>query len=595
MSIGEYPIGFLPIASPYSGGVTAYLSGIGFTVALGETTIITVPLAFFDLALSADGAGQYLIEMKMIEAGSARFTSGGAMRSIGELPIAAPSPGDEVDGPEFEEFYSDRQWTGRPDDAVKPNIPYDERIDVPLVIDRNLPLFPEEPRRAARQYGFIQLHNGDGALDDVAAQIAVDGREIRVLYGPYKARYSDFQTIARVLGDQIEASDTAIKVSVRDRALPLDRILQRQTYAGTGGLDGNEELEGKHKPFCVGENPNVTPQMIDSTSLVFQYHRGQAEGVTAVYDRAVELPRDTSVGTGGDVADYDALTGASIDAGKFITCDALGIFRLGSSPAGLITADVKGDKTGGTYVDLLPDVAWRIATLNGDVTAANINRPSFVRLPAYKVGLYISPEEAARKTGTEALGELLGSVGAYWDVSQFGLLRAGKLVDPTTVGAHHVIDAEDIIDLWPEERPRIRWRNPVGYARNWTVQRGEDIGEVTDARKQFLAEAQRVTGSAVESQNILARQPEALNPAVYPSLLREEADAAAVAAEQMSLHGAVRRIFRVDLFRRGYLIDLGEVLSLAWPRHGLQVRRNWLVIGARIDSDRERVRLRIWG
>src|SRR5690606_33978988 len=116
---------------------------------LGTPTIIPVPLDFYDFVLASDGAGQHLVEMKMIEAGSGRFVTGGAMGSIGEFAISEPTPGDDIDGPEIEMYFADRDWVGAPDDAVKPNAWYDGRVASALVMERGLPLFPEEPRRAA--------------------------------------------------------------------------------------------------------------------------------------------------------------------------------------------------------------------------------------------------------------------------------------------------------------------------------------------------------------------------------------------------------------------------------------------------------------
>ncbi|MBX3490912.1 hypothetical protein [Parvibaculum sp.] len=579
-----------------SGGTDVPLDGIAIALRLNSVDVITVTPGFFDLVRRADGAGQYLVEVAMLPAGAATITAGGTPGAVGELALGESGEGAGLDFGETLHQLSDREWVGAPDDSQKPNIWYDARVKTPLVLERAVPLQPEEPRRAARQYGFIEIENRDGGWDGVVNANTIDGREIRVLYGPYMAPYRDFHPIGNVLGDRFEASAQSVRIMVRDRALPLDRVLQKETYGGTGGADGTAEMTGKHKPLALGCPFNVSPPLIEPFLLIYQWHYRSAEGVSAVYDRGLALTRDTSIGSAGDVADYTALAAADIAAGHFITCRALGLFRLGSSPTGAITADVKGDRLSGVFTDTVSGVAWRLATSIGDINPARANKPSFDTLPAYRCGVWLSTEDAARKTGAEVLGEVLGSVGAYWDVSQAGFVRAFRHAAPQTQGAQHWIDPADIINVEPEPSPPIRYRNPVGFARNWTLQRGSEISsDVSDDRRQVLADPQRVAGKAVENLAILTAQPEAFNPPVWPSLLIDEADADAVAADGMALHGTPRRRYRVTLPRVGYLIDLSEVVSLSWPRHGLGQRRNWRVLGIRNDADRDTIVIRVWG
>ena len=583
-----------------SGGADITLGGISMVMTVADVTVISVTPAFYDLIKWADGAGQYLVEVNMVPAGDADFTAGGAPGSIGEYAIGEPPAGSSLNVGETTTYLSDRYWVGSPDDYDRPNVFYDARISTPLVIERRVPLLPEESRRASRQYGFIEWFNDDGAWDGIIPGQAVDGRGVKVLYGPAMApdsqSYTDFQSIAELLGDTIELNGEKVRLSVRDKAQPLDRIFQRETYDGSGETEGNADLVGINKPYTLGEVYNVTPQIIDPTYLVYQYHIRQTEGVVAVYDRGLALDLDTSVGTSGDVSNWASLVGATIATGKYITCNALGIFRVESTPAGLITIDAKGDKTDGTYIDTVDDMAWHIATVQGEVQASNANQNTFTALPTYTAGLYLSPGDASKKTGSEVLGELLASVGAYWDISKKGTLRVDQHTDPQDEDYQYWIDEADIIDIQPTERPKIRWRNPVGYKRNWTVQRGEDLADsVTAARRQYLATTELVAGKASENLNILERQPEAFNPPDLSSLLVSETDADAVASAQMSLHGAARRTFTVILPRIGYLYDLGDVLSIKYPRFGLNQRRNWRVISIRTDADRDQIKIGVWG
>lgn len=52
--------------------------------------------------------------------------------------------------------YSDRGWTSAPDDDVV-NVHYEGRAVVPLVVDRAMPIAPEQSRRLAVEFGTIEL------------------------------------------------------------------------------------------------------------------------------------------------------------------------------------------------------------------------------------------------------------------------------------------------------------------------------------------------------------------------------------------------------------------------------------------------------
>ncbi|MDQ4421475.1 hypothetical protein OOT33_13690 [Sphingobium sp. DEHP117] len=153
------------------------------------------------------------------------------------------------------------------------------------------------------------------------------------------------------------ASRLSVVATVDDE--PFSVQVPSATYAGTGGLEGGADIKGKPKPWAFGAPKNVEPVLIDSLNSVFQvsaYGSG-IKAVTALYERGA--PFSASF---GNYADYAALVAANIPAGRWATCLASGLIRLGAPPYGLITADIEGDYNGSVWTRLPGAILQRIAT-----------------------------------------------------------------------------------------------------------------------------------------------------------------------------------------------------------------------------------------
>lgn len=145
----------------------------------------------------------------------------------------------------------------------------------------------------------------------------------------------------------------------------------RSTYAGTTGAEGGADLKGQLKPWIFGRALNVEPVFIDQIDNVFQVSGyGAVQAISAVYERGASFGASV-----GDFANYAALVAATIPAGRWGTCLAQGMFRLGAPPAGVITCDVDGDNVGGFLRRtgaILSNVATRIGLVD-KVSAASMS------------------------------------------------------------------------------------------------------------------------------------------------------------------------------------------------------------------------------
>ncbi len=540
--------------------------------------------AFLDFVSQADGSAQYLVEIDSLRGGENRS---GGLWTLTEGPLAAVAGGVAASVASVQLRYSDRHWMGSPTDADKPNVYYEGRLTGLLQIDRTLPVNSSQPRRVTRQIGEIEIANSDADLDTVSLN-AIDGRQVRVLFGELMSAYANFRVVADVVGVAWERGDTSVKVLLRDRSYNLDRPLQTNLYAGTGSEEGAADIEGSPKPLAFGRVLNVTAVLIDSTNQIYQVHDGSIEAIDNVYDSGVALTPQSNL----DIANYSALVSESVSAGNFATALSEGLFKLGTSPSGLVTADVRGDNTP-TYVNTLHDIASRIVLDRAGLSPTLFNAGTFAgaSLIAGESGIYISSAETP--TTSDVVSVLMGASGSWWGGARDGKLRAGRLSDPAPRSPKLWLDQWDIVALELEPSPDPYWRQRVGYEKNWTIQTDGIAASVTSERRTFLANEYRFVSAFDNS--VRARHTQAIDSPALPSLSANEVNAQALADSTLALHAIGRMILNVTIKREGYLVDLNDFVHLTWPRLGLNNGRMFAVVGIREDANEDLYVLRLWG
>ena len=540
--------------------------------------------AWVDLVESSEGSGQYLLEILTYIGG---ITRSGGLATVAEIPVASNPPNSGVNTGQITLTYADRNWVGEPDAVNKANVFYEDRVTDPLTASRTIPILPEQERRVQRQLGEVVIANGDGALDQIVLSYAVDGRQVRILYGPLMGAYEDFKLIADVVATGWDVDDLSVKMKIQDRSFSLDLPLQTSLYSGAGGANGTVDIQGKPVPLTFGRCRNVAPLMVDPANLIYQVHDGLIQAIDGVFDRGLALT------AASDRADYAALSSASISSGQYDTCLALGLFRLGGSPSGLVTADVRGDATGG-YADTLDVICLRILKTWHGLDPSFIDDSTFAGAAAIagELGIHITANE--NPTTSQVINALIGSTAGWWGAARDGHIRAGRLSPPEDRTASLRLDQFNVLSVEPSTVPLTRWRQRVMYRRNWVVQRGEDLaGSVTDTRRQLLAEPGYVFTAADVSVKV--RHLRAEDPAPLVSLYENEADAETLADFLLNLHSADRQLVFVPVKRLGYKLDLQQVVHLTWPRFGLSNGKNFMVVGIEESAVNDLTTLILWG
>ncbi len=176
--------------------------------------------------------------------------------------------------------------------------------------------------------------------------------------------------LAEMRVDRFASEDDVLNIGLSVDREPFDADVLFNRYAGTTGAEGGADLKDQPKPWAFGRCLNVEPVFIDQIDNVFQVSGyGPVSAISAVYERGASF--GSSI---GNFASYAALVAADIPEGRWGTCLAEGMFRLGAPPAGVITCDVDGDSTSGFLRRtgaIIAEIARRLG-LTAKVNAASL-------------------------------------------------------------------------------------------------------------------------------------------------------------------------------------------------------------------------------
>jgi len=417
-----------------------------------------------------------------------------------------------------------------------------------------------------RVYAEAMLANDDGGLDQLVDDFALDGRAARLWLGPPDSAKGEYRLVFSGVVRESSIDDT-LRLVLSDGAARLEeRLVNPSTYAGSGGLEGGDDLKGKQKPWCGGAVFGVPAVLVDAGNLIYQVSDGAIQDVPAVYDRGIALTK----------------VGGAPAAGQYQVNTTLGTFTLGATPDGTVTADVEGDASGAGYIDTTGALVRRVLVDRGAVVSGEIDPVSFAAfetlVPA-SVGFWAGTDPVSCAAAIDAL---LANCGGFGGFSRAGQFTLGRLSLPTGAPAASYT-GEEIGTLargpLPAAVEPIAWRVTVGWQKNYTVQ--NDLAElVTAAQRTFAAEAVRV--AAVEDATVKSQRRLAVELGPGPGLYADEDDAVDEATRLFAIWASPRAMFTVPLPLVAALRDVGDVVRLTKPRHGLATGADGRVTGTRI-------------
>jgi hypothetical protein len=259
----------------------------------------------------------------------------------------------------------------------------------------------------------------------------------------------------------------------------LDEVLL-DTYAGTGGLEGPDELEGTVKPLLLGAPRFAPGVLIDAVNNVYQLSAyGAIEAVEAAYDRLSCLGASS-----GDHADLTALLAASIANGSWATCLALGLVRLGAPPDGQVCFHVRGDAVGG-WSRVPGALVNRIATIAGG-TVASTSLSTINSTRPYNLSLAIVDQITPRELIQSIASSVKAVAGVNWAGELFlapiAITSAVKTLNSDGTALPPVADVTQL----PVDPPF--WRLATEAEKTWVVHGSADIAYQYNFRGAYSEE-----------------------------------------------------------------------------------------------------------
>lgn len=238
---------------------------------------------------------------------------------------------------------------------------------------------------------------------------------------------NDVQEVAKGTVSRFEKDAGSLKLSLDPSGVAGDTKVLVREYAGTGGAEGGPDLKGTLKPWIFGHAKNVNPTLIDEDNSVYQFSGyGPIQSVDALYERGSSFGASI-----GNYANYAALVAATIPAGRWATCLAEGLIRLGAPQYGVITGDVKGDYAGSVQRRHPGAILQRIASersISGDA----IDSASLAALDAFAATLpddgYMNIVLSDQTTFLELARRICAPYNAQAGFSLLGKLFACRIV-----------------------------------------------------------------------------------------------------------------------------------------------------------------------
>lgn len=458
--------------------------------------------------------------------------------------------------------------------------------------DRSVALQPGADAVGA-SWGTMTLLNPSGTWDGVAASRSCDGRPVTI-YAGYKAfdasrgiqvdpAFASLVPVFQGIAKGWFLSETELEIPLTDATYFIEKPLQSTFYLGTGGYEGPTTLTGAPKPKTRGGTAsypitNVTPVLVDATNLIYQYNDAAGTVVNLYEGGAVTYT------SGGNVADLYASPPAP---GQFKTDNARGLFRLGTKPVRPITADVTGSFAVAGAQTTAANIAINLLLEDAATPPGNIDTASFSALnTAYPwiSGYYFDTEIDV----TEAVSLFLRSVGAKLIAARDGKLKAVPLrAVATSATPAATWTTSEIVTLSPQrmgeplDPPADLWR--IGWGMNHTIQNTDLTPTIADARKSLIANDWQIAGYFSADVNAAYRRPS--RPAVVPTALLVQADAATLATSTGGLWSNRRRLYSVELpIEVGLLRDLGDIVRITYPMDDLISGKLGIVVGEKYRS-----------
>ncbi len=417
-------------------------------------------------------------------------------------------------------------------------------------------------------FGGLRLSNADGALDAWMGY-GFDGREIVLYQGRERDAFpAEFTEILRTETLRAPVSTDSVDVTLRDPLHRLTKPVVRETFAGTGGLEGPGTLAGQPKPRALG-GTFFTPMVLVSAAdlIYFVCSEASLSVGSTVYDGGVALTLGANYSTTADL-----LATAPSPGQARVYVGGPTYVRFGSVPAFEPTiARTPAVGSAGVMAGLAQEAGL---TLHG----THITGPV--------MGSYV---DDLRTTYLEVFVRESMQTPRWFGIDKDGLFVIREIADPDTGTSVATITQHDVLSLTrttPDGLDVPLWKVTARGNKNHAKSKQLAGGAIAGAYQDFLS-------SSTDSDSAVLTK----HPAAGELSIEIGNDPGSTAAAHFALHGTDRDVFRVvlDFDDRWVDLDLGDVVTLYHSRLGLSAGRKLLTIAIDLDFNTRRMALDLWG
>lgn len=304
-----------------------------------------------------------------------------------------------------------------------------------------------------------------GAMTDLAALYWPDAS---ILVETVSEGGSDFDTVLDgvIAGVSIEAGK--LTFTVADGSVLLGKPVTDARFAGTGGIEGDADIEGRLKRRSWGRVFNVEGRILLKADNIWEFGDPSQplQSFEAVKDKGREGAMTVVAWAGSIAATLAALIASTPPAGGASVAPSIACVKWWMQPAGPLTADMKGE-IGGGYVETGPEIAAAVVAARSSFSVANVSDATDWR--GGVCGLHIDSEN---ETIATALDRALLGISLLWLLDPDGTIRFREL-DWVTAAEEIASDRVSRQSVLPPMKSRR-----VGYQRNYRQQSDGEIAGV---------------------------------------------------------------------------------------------------------------------
>ncbi|MGD8327376.1 MAG: hypothetical protein PVF65_10705, partial [Sphingomonadales bacterium] len=294
-----------------------------------------------------------------------------------------------------------------------------------------------------------------------AADLVWDGADIKIYQGFEGDADGDFNLLWHGRAASSQTNEEAISITLADPSKELGKPILSERFAGTGGIEGGEDLKGRLKPKAWGFCENVPGILIDPANLIYLLIDGPST-ILQVKDGGVPFAVDQ------DYPDYATLAVTPIPEGKVGFCSSLSLVKVWRAPRFALTADLTA--SGSMRIG---DIAENLVSSISNVTFAPNTLDNFNALQPAFASSYIDDERSI----AQELDRLFGGVGSWWMPNAQGEIR----VDQMDFGAVALDVKGSVESLSRTSVLSPTYRRVLGYRPNYKPLSDGDIAGAVEA------------------------------------------------------------------------------------------------------------------